>query len=125
MNRHYGCQTVTTNLLFSRPAQMNEILFIKTSSLGDVVHQMPAITDARKHRPDARMVWGVEQAFAPLARLHPEIDDVIEVATRRWRSQLLQPATWKEIGESFRKIHEGDYDVVLDTQGIIRSAVIS
>jgi heptosyltransferase-1 len=104
---------------------MNEILFIKTSSLGDVVHQMPAITDARKHWPDARMVWVVEQAFAPLARLHPEIDDVIEVATRRWRSQLLWLATWKEIRESFRKIRTGEYDVVLDTQGIIRSAVIS
>ena len=49
-------------------AQMNEILFIKTSSLGDVVHQMPAVTDARRHWPDARLVWVVEQAFAPLAR---------------------------------------------------------
>jgi heptosyltransferase-1 len=104
---------------------MNEILFIKTSSLGDVVHQMPAITDARKHWPDARMVWVVEQAFAPLARLHPEIDHVIEVATRRWRSQLLGLATWKEIRESFRKIRTGKYDIVLDTQGIVRSAVIA
>ena len=64
---------------------MAEILFIKTSSLGDVVHHMPAVTDARRHRPDARLSWVVEEAYAPLARLHPGIDEVIPVATRRWR----------------------------------------
>jgi heptosyltransferase I len=64
---------------------MAEILFIKTSSLGDVVHHMPAVTDVRRHRPDARLVWVVEEAYAPLASLHPGIDAVIPVASRRWR----------------------------------------
>lgn len=104
---------------------MREILFIKTSSLGDVVHHMPAVSDARRHWPDARLVWVVEQAFAPLARLHPEVDRVIEVATRRWRSQLFQAATWKEVRDSFAKIRAGKYDAIVDTQGIIRSAVIA
>ncbi len=104
---------------------MREILFIKTSSLGDVVHHMPAVSDARRHWPDARLVWVVEQAFAPLARLHPEVDHVIEVATRRWRSQLFRAATWKEIRDSFAKIGAGKYDAIVDTQGIIRSAMIA
>ena len=64
---------------------MSDILFIKTSSLGDVIHHMPAVTDARRHRPDARFTWVVEEAFAPLARLHPAVDEVIPVASRRWR----------------------------------------
>ncbi len=76
---------------------MRGILFIKTSSLGDVVHQMPAMTDARRHYPEARLTWVVEEAFAPLAKLHPAVDDVIAVSTRRWRSQLLQSSTWREI----------------------------
>ncbi|MGA8558820.1 MAG: lipopolysaccharide heptosyltransferase I, partial [Pseudolabrys sp.] len=64
---------------------MANILFIKTSSLGDVVHHMPALTDARKANPDATFNWLVEEAFAPLIRLHPAADKVIPVAWRRWR----------------------------------------
>jgi heptosyltransferase-1 len=104
---------------------MNQVLFIKTSSLGDVVHQMPAVTDARRHLPDARLVWVVEQAFAPLARLHPEVDEVVEVATRRWRSHLFQRVTWKEVHNSFRQLKSRNYDAVVDTQGIVRSAIIA
>src|SRR5258708_38308707 len=73
---------------------MAEILFIKTSSLGDVVHHMPAVSDARRHLPGARLSWAVEEAYAPLARLHPGIDEVIPVATRRGRAEVHRPAAW-------------------------------
>ena len=53
---------------------MPDILFIKTSSLGDVIHHMPAVTDARRHLPDSRLVWVVEEPYAPLVRLHPAMD---------------------------------------------------
>ena len=66
---------------------MSDILFIKTSSLGDVIHHMPALTEARRHRPAARFAWVVEEAFAPLVRLHPAVSEVIAVATRRWRKK--------------------------------------
>ena len=64
---------------------MPDILFIKTSSLGDVIHHMPAVSDARRHLPQARIGWVVEEAFAPLVRLHRAVDSVIPVASRRWR----------------------------------------
>ena len=67
---------------------MADILFIKTSSLGDVIHHMPALTEARARRPDARFAWLVEEAFAPLVRLHPAVDTVVPVAWRRWRKSL-------------------------------------
>ena len=76
---------------------MTDILIIKTSSLGDVVHQMPAIVDASRARPELRITWLVEEAFAPLVRLHPLVAEVITVATRRWRTQLAAGATWREI----------------------------
>jgi lipopolysaccharide heptosyltransferase I len=104
---------------------MAEILFIKTSSLGDVVHHMPAITDARRHLPDARLAWVVEEDYAPLARLHPAVDDVIPVATRRWRKSLFAPATWREIGRFRATLRARSFEAAIDTQGLLRTALIA
>jgi heptosyltransferase-1 len=104
---------------------MANILFIKTSSLGDVVHHMPALTDARKAHPDATFGWLVEEAFAPLVRLHPAIDTVIPVASRRWRKSLYAPATIAEIRASFRDIRAQRYDEIVDTQGLLRTAILA
>ncbi len=101
------------------------LLFIKTSSLGDVVHQMPAMTDARARFPDAKLTWIIEEAFAPLARLHPGVNEVIPVATRRWRSHLLSPATWKEISAFKARLRGLKASKVIDTQGLMRSALIA
>jgi heptosyltransferase-1 len=104
---------------------MAEILFIKTSSLGDVVHHMPAVTDVRRQFPDARLSWVVEEAYAPLARLHPGIDEVIPVATRRWRGSMLSAATRREIGSFRRSLRQRSYDAAIDTQGLLRTALIA
>ena len=104
---------------------MANILFIKTSSLGDVIHHMPALVDAQKARPDATFAWLVEEAFAPLVRLHPAVSEVIPVAWRRWRKSLYAPATLAEIRKSLREIRARDYDTIVDSQGLLRSAVIA
>ncbi|TKT72387.1 lipopolysaccharide heptosyltransferase I [Afipia massiliensis] len=104
---------------------MHGIMFIKTSSLGDVVHHMPAVTDAHRRWPDARMTWVVEEGFAPLARLHPAISEVISVSTRRWRSQLLRGATWTEVSAFKARLRSIKAEKVIDTQGLIRSALIA
>src|SRR5215470_10543417 len=104
---------------------MPDILFIKTSSLGDVIHHMPAATEARRHRPQARFSWLVEEAFAPLVRLHPAIDEVIPVATRRWRRALAAPATWREMTAFVRTLRQRRYDAIIDSQGLIRSAAMA
>jgi len=104
---------------------MSDIVFIKTSSLGDVIHQMPALTEARRHRPDARFAWVVEEAFAPLVRLHPAVSEVIPVATRRWRTKVLASSTWREVASFRRALREHSYEDVIDTQGLVRSALIA
>jgi heptosyltransferase-1 len=104
---------------------MTDILFIKTSSLGDVIHHMPALTEAARHRPNARLAWLVEEAFAPLVRLHPTVDKVIPVAWRRWRKSLYAPATLAEIANSLRVIRARRFDEVVDSQGLLRSALIA
>jgi heptosyltransferase-1 len=104
---------------------MADTLFIKTSSLGDVIHHMPALTEARQHRPDDRLVWLVEEPFVPLVRLHAAVDDVIPVAWRRWRKSLFTPDTWREISASKRQIGASRYDLVVDCQGLLRTGIIS
>jgi len=104
---------------------MSDILFIKTSSLGDVIHHMPAVSDARAHRPDARIGWVVEEAFAPLVRLHRAVDTVIPVAARRWRHAPFSPATWREVAVFKAAMREQTHDTVIDAQGLLRSALIA
>jgi heptosyltransferase-1 len=79
---------------------------------------MPALTAARAARPAARFAWLVEEAFAPLVRLHPAVDAVVPVASRRWRKSWYGPATWSEIAASLRALRAIRYDAVIDTQGL-------
>src|SRR5947208_3096149 len=104
---------------------MSDILFIKTSSLGDVIHHMPAVTDARRHRPQAKIGWVVEEAFAPLVRLHRAVDSVIPVASRRWRAAPFSAVTWREAGAFFHAMRAQPHETVIDAQGLLRSALIT
>ncbi|HEU4660459.1 MAG TPA: lipopolysaccharide heptosyltransferase I [Pseudolabrys sp.] len=104
---------------------MADILFIKTSSLGDVIHHLPAVTDVRGRLPDARIAWVVEEAFAPLVRLHPGVSEVVPVASRRWRKSLYAPETMADIGRNLRAIRARAYGEIVDSQGLLRSAIIA
>ena len=98
------------------------VLLIKTSSLGDVIHTLPALTDAFRANPNIRFDWVVEEGFAEIPHWHPAVDQVIPVAIRRWRKNLLQ--TWRT-GEwqAFKKrVHENKYDLIIDAQGLLKSA---
>lgn len=104
---------------------MPRILFVKTSSLGDVVHQCPAVSDAARKLAGAQIDWVVEEAFAGIARMHGAVRSVIPVAVRRWRGALGQRATWREMAQFRRRLAAERYDVVVDTQGLLKSALIA
>ena len=105
---------------------MKDVLFIKTSSLGDVIHHMPALTEARAQRPDARFAWVVEEAFAPLVRLHPAVDEVIPVAARRWRARAAARRRRGARSAAFRRaLRARTFDEIVDTQGLLKSALIA
>ncbi len=101
------------------------ILLIKTSSLGDVVHNLPVVTDLRARFPAATIDWVVEESFADIPRLHPGVSEVIEVAVRRWRRSALAPSVWREIGALRRRLRAERYDLAIDTQGLLKSALIT
>ena len=104
---------------------MLKVLLIKTSSLGDVVHNFPVASDIRRRFPDARVDWVVEETYAPLVALHPSVAGVIPVAIRRWRARPLGTSTWSEIGALRRLFGTEQYDAVIDTQGLIKSALLA
>lgn len=101
------------------------ILLVKTSSLGDVIHNLPVVSDLARAFPEATIDWCVEEAFVDIPRLHPRVGAIIPVAVRRWRKALLQPATWREIGQFRSRIAGTPYDAILDSQGLIKSALIA
>lgn len=104
---------------------MSSIIFVKTSSLGDVVHHMPAVTEARRARPEAHIAWLVEEAYAPLVALHPAVDAVVPVATRRWRSTWYRPGEIGAIRRVLTGLRERAYDDVIDTQGLLRTGILT
>lgn len=104
---------------------MTTILFVKTSSLGDVVHNCPAVSDVARALPGAAIDWVVEEPFAGIAAMHPAVRRVIPVAVRRWRSALWRPAVWSEIGEWRRALRRERYDAVIDAQSLLKSALIT
>ena len=104
---------------------MTRVLLIKTSSLGDVVHNLPVATDVHAHCTNVEIDWVVEENFAEVPALHPAVSEVIQVAVRRWRHALLSRDTWHEIAELRARMQARAYDVVIDTQGLLKSALIA
>ncbi len=102
-----------------------KLLIIKTSSLGDVVHMLPALTDAVVAIPGLRVDWMVEEGFAAIPALHPAVDRVIPVAIRRWRRALGQAETWREMAAFRRALRAESYDLVLDSQCLLKSALLA
>ena len=101
------------------------VLLVKTSSLGDVVANLPVVADILRWSPDARIDWVVEEAFADVVRLHPGVARVIVVAQRRWRKRLLSAASWAELRAFVVRLQACRYDQIVDTQGLLKSAVIA
>lgn len=104
---------------------MQRILLVKTSSLGDIVHNLPVVSDIVCAHPDALIDWVVEERFAEIPALHPAVRRVIPVAVRRWRRAWLSRTTRRELCLFLRELRTERYDVVIDTQGLLKSALIA
>lgn len=101
------------------------ILIVKVSSLGDIIHTLPAVTDAYRAFSDIEFDWVVEENFVEVPGWHPAIGNVIPVAIRRWRKNILRTIKNKEV-KAFRKnLQNVHYDMVIDAQGLIKSGIIS
>ena len=100
------------------------ILLVRVSSLGDVLHNLPVVADILRHHPDAQIDWVVEEGYVGLVRLNPSVRRVIPFALRRWRKGLANPAVRAEVAGFFRTLRSERYDYVFDTQGLIKTGLI-
>ncbi len=98
------------------------VLLVKTSSLGDVIHTLPALTDAARAIPGIQFDWVVEEGFAEIPAWHPAVAQVIPVAIRRWRKHLWQTIRNGEWTRFKQRLSESHYDLVIDAQGLLKSA---
>jgi heptosyltransferase-1 len=99
------------------------VLLIKTSSMGDVVHALPVVHDMRQAMPGVQIEWLVESAFAAIPRLHAGVHRVLPLAWRRWRRKLGSADTWRAMRELRAQLRAQPYDLVLDLQGLLKSAL--
>ncbi len=99
------------------------ILIVKTSSMGDVVHALPALSDLQGALPGVQVDWLVEAPFAAIPRLHAGVRKVMPLSWRKWRKSLLQPATRVAIGALRAELKRERYDLVIDLQGLLKSAL--
>lgn len=104
---------------------IKRLLVVKTSSMGDVIHMLPAITDMKRENPELQIDWVVEEGFAHIPAWHPSVNNVIPVAVRRWRKNLFSASTWQQIRAFRKQLRETSYDLVIDNQGLFKSAVLS
>ena len=100
-----------------------KVLIVKTSSLGDIVHALPAVTEASHFFPSIEFDWLVEEAFCSIPSVHPSINNIIPVSLRKWRRNLSNAVI--EFPPFVRRLRSIDYDLIIDSQGLLKSALLT
>jgi heptosyltransferase I len=101
-----------------------KILLIKMSSMGDIFHTFPAITDLKACQPNIEIDWVVEDGFKEIAAWHPAVNKVIPIELRRWMKKRNANA-WREFKAWRSALREQEYDLVIDAQGLLKSALVA
>lgn len=101
------------------------VLIIKMSSMGDLIHTLPAITDAQKALPNIHFDWVVEESFVEIPSWHPSVKNIIPISIRSWRKNILRGVLRGEIINFIRKLREYKYDYIIDAQGLLKSSFVS
>lgn len=102
-----------------------QVLLIKMSSMGDVIHTLPALTDAMRAIPNLKVDWVIEPAFSTIPTWHPAVDRVIPIALRQWRKNSLGSVRSGEISKFYSALRQKKYDAIIDAQGLLKSALIA
>src|SRR5581483_11707462 len=102
--------------------QSMRLLIVKTSSLGDIVHTLPAVTDAARALPGLRCDWLAERAFAEIPAWHPAVERVIQCDLRGWRRNLGRTVFGGDWSRFRGELRQTRYDLVIDAQGLVKSA---
>jgi len=104
---------------------MKRVLLIKLTSLGDLIHALPALSDAISARPELEFDWVIDENFQEIARWHPAVKGVVTSNHRQWRETLMDPATLGSMSRLIAGIRAVEYDLVIDAQGNFKTALLS
>lgn len=119
------------------PASIQRILVVRLSSMGDVIHTLPAVVMLRETFPHATIGWLIEERWAELlctlptprsgarSPQRPLVDIVHTVNLKRWRNSLLSTQTWERIAAGLSDLRAVCYQVALDLQGAVRSSILA
>lgn len=113
-----------TNKDAPRLDQLNakRICLIKPSALGDIVQTLPLLPMLRERFPDARLSWVVNRQFAPILEGHPNLDEIIPFDRR---AMWALPGAWLQFGKLLAGLRQQQFDLVLDLQGLMRTAIMT
>lgn len=122
------------NVVLSTPRRL---LIVRLGSMGDIIHTLPAATALRRAFPEVSLGWVVEERWAellcilaeprsgPRSPRRPLVDRVHTVNTKVWRQSLLSIQTWEQIAAGLSELRAQRYEVAVDFQGAVRSAVLA
>jgi len=102
-----------------------KIALVKMSSMGDIIHTLPAVTDFYKINPEVRFTWIVEEGFNEIPSWHPAVERVISINLRRLKKEWRTKEPWQDFYKHFHELGEEPYDGVIDAQGLIKSALVT
>lgn len=102
---------------------MTKVLLVKLTSLGDCIHALPALTDAKRARPDITFDWAIDQGLAQIAQWHPAVDQTPTVALRRWRKSGRNVLS--EIAASIKGLRKRHYDLIIDSHAMFKSRLVT
>lgn len=101
------------------------VLLVKLSSMGDVIHNLPVVSDLARRYPDIEIDWVTEAPYAGLVALHPKVRRVIPIHLRHLKKNWWSPAAWRAFFDDKAQLGGEPYDTIVDTQGLIKSALVS
>ena len=101
-----------------------KILILKFSALGDVVHTLPFAATIRKSLPDSHITWMVEERYQDLLRGNPDIDEVLPLRTKVWRKNWTRKSLIEILG-TIKTLRQGNFDIVFDLHGLLKSGIIA
>jgi heptosyltransferase-1 len=104
---------------------MRRVLLIKLTSLGDLIHALPALSDAQNARPGIEFDWVIDENFREIALWHPAVKNIITTNHREWRGALVSAQTHGSISKTIDEMRASEYDLVIDGQGNFKTALLS
>jgi heptosyltransferase I len=101
------------------------VLLVKLSSMGDVIHNLPVVTDLARAFPGIEIDWVCEAPYAELVALHPHVRQVFPIHLRALKKQWWRISRWTQFRHERSKLSAQPYDFVIDTQGLVKSALVA